>query len=135
MFVLNGLSHHAQHAFFQRHEKQEPVFQSLISQGLYNKTDILLDFHFWWHSPSIKFRFFQPLWAENWLNFTHYKILLQHINSLDSKKSSYIYGMSATFLKTLGLSVSETLPTLHNKSFFIRNFPGPYKTCYGHTCT
>ena len=32
----------------------------------------------------------------------------KHINSLNSKKSSDIYGMSATFLKTLSSSVSES---------------------------
>ena len=32
----------------------------------------------------------------------------KHINSLNSKRSSDIYGTSATFLKTLSSSVSET---------------------------
>ena len=41
----------------------------------------------------------------------------KHINSLDSKKSSEIYGMSATFLKTLSSSISETLSSLYSKSF------------------
>ena len=51
----------------------------------------------------------------------------KHINSLNSKKSSDIYGMSATFLKTLSLSVSETLSTLYNESFSQEIFPDHVK--------
>ena len=51
----------------------------------------------------------------------------KHMNSLNSKKSSDIYGMSATFLKTLSLSVSETLSTLYNKSLSQGIFPDHMK--------
>ena len=49
------------------------------------------------------------------------------MNSLNSKKSSDIYGMSATFLKTLSLSVSETLSTVYNKSLSQGIFPDHMK--------
>ena len=47
----------------------------------------------------------------------------KHINSLNSKKASDIYGMSAIFLKTLSSSVSESLSTLYNESFSQGIFP------------
>ena len=48
---------------------------------------------------------------------------MQNINSLNTKKSSDIYGMSATFLKILSSSVSETLSTLYDESFSQGIFP------------
>ena len=51
----------------------------------------------------------------------------KHINPLNSKKSSDIYRMSATFLKTLSSSVSETLSSLYYESFSQRIFPDHMK--------
>ena len=79
-----------------------------IAQNLVSKIKSAPDFQ----------QFLDPQVQESiFLSPTTKEEVAKHINSLNSKKSSDIYGMSATFLKTLSSSVSETLSTLYNKSF------------------
>ena len=49
------------------------------------------------------------------------------IKSLDSKKSSDIYGMSEKLLKILSPTISETLSNIFNESFALRVFPDHIK--------
>ena len=49
------------------------------------------------------------------------------IKSLDSNKSSDIYGMSPKFLKILAPAISETLNNISNKSFALGIFPDHMK--------
>ena len=79
-----------------------------IAQNLVSKIKTAPDFQ----------QFLDPQVQESiFLSPTTKEEVAKHINSLNSKKSSDIYGMSATFLKTLSSSVSETLSTLYNESF------------------
>ena len=45
------------------------------------------------------------------------------IKSLDSNKSSDIYGMSTKFLKILSPAISETLSNISNENFALEIFP------------
>ena len=49
------------------------------------------------------------------------------INSLDSNKSSDIYGMSPKFLKILSPEISDTLSNIFNESFALGVFPDHMK--------
>ena len=49
------------------------------------------------------------------------------IKSLDSNKSSGIYGMSPKLLKILSPAISETLSNIFNKSFALGIFPDHMK--------
>ena len=49
------------------------------------------------------------------------------IKSLDSNKSSDIYGMSPKLLKILSPAISETLSNIFNKSFALGVFPDQMK--------
>ena len=89
-----------------------------IAQNLVSKIETTPDFQ----------QFLDPQVQESiFLSPTTKEEVAKHINSLNSKKSSDIYGMSATFLKTSSSSVSETLSTLYNKSFSHRVFPDHMK--------
>ena len=89
-----------------------------IAQNLVSKIKTAPDFQ----------HFLDPQVQESiFLSPTTKEEVAKHINSLNSKKSSDIYGMSATFLKTLSSSVSETLSTLYNESFSQGIFPDHMK--------
>ena len=49
------------------------------------------------------------------------------IKSLDSNKSSDIYGMSPKFLKIFSPAISETLSNISNENFALRVFPDHMK--------
>ena len=71
-----------------------------IAQNLVSKIETVPDFQ----------QFLDPQVQESiFLSPTTTEDVAKHINSLNGKKSSDIYEMSATFLKTLSSSVSETL--------------------------
>ena len=89
-----------------------------IAQNLVSKIKTAPDFQ----------QFLDPQVQESiFLSPTTKEEVAKHINSLNSKKSSDIYGMSATFLKTLSSSVSGTLSTLYNESFSQGIFPDHMK--------
>ena len=89
-----------------------------ITQNLVSKIKTTPDFQ----------QFLDPQVHESiFLSPTTKEEVAKHINSFNSKKSSDIYGMSATFLKTLSPFVSKTLSTLYNKSFSQEIFPDHMK--------
>ena len=89
-----------------------------IAQNLVSKIKTAPDFQ----------QLLDPLVQESiFLSPTPKEEVAKHINSLNSKKSSDIYGMAATFLKTLSSSVSEALSSLYNKTFSQGIFPDHMK--------
>ena len=99
-------------------DKKFNNYFTTIAQNLVSKLKTTPDFQ----------QFLDPQVQESiFLSPTTNEEVAKHMNSLNSKKSSDIYGMSATFLKTLSLSVSETLSTLYNKSLSQGIFPDHMK--------
>ena len=89
-----------------------------IAQNLASKFKTTPDFQQFLDPQVQESIFFSPTTKEE---------VAKPINSLNSKKPSDIHGVSATFLKTLRSSVSETLSTLHNESVLQGIFPDHIK--------
>ena len=85
-----------------------------IAQNLVSKTKTAPDFQQFLYRQVQESIFLSPTTKEE---------VAKHIDSLNSKKSSDIYAMSATFLKLLSSSVSETVSTLYNENFSQGIFP------------